>query len=107
MPVAHRQDMWPQSPLRPDRMLAQGREAGTEGGVEWGGVEESVSVGRGGSERMKIYWGHKKRGILSAKGFACRGDGRLMLWADSVRTFRFYGVMLGLKFFGYIAKEDK
>ena len=30
-----------------------------------------------------------------------------MLWADSVRTFRFYGAMWGLKFFGYIAKEDK
>lgn len=56
---------------------------------------------------INFYWGHKKRGILHAKGFACRQDGSLMLWASDVRTFRFYGVMWGMKFFGYIAKEDK
>lgn len=56
---------------------------------------------------MKFYWGHKKRGILSARGFACREGGRLMLWADSVRTFRFYGIMWGARFFGFITKDDK
>lgn len=54
---------------------------------------------------MKIWWGHKKYGFLSAKGFAKRKDGRLMLWADSVKTFRFFGIQHGVYFLGLFVKE--
>ena len=56
---------------------------------------------------IKFYWGHKKHGMLSAKGFACRQDGTLLLRDSGVKTFRFYGIMWGLNFFGYISKDAK
>lgn len=56
---------------------------------------------------MKFYWGHKKRGVLSAKGFVQDNSGRLFLKSDRLSVFRFYGIMWGARFFGFITKDDK
>ena len=48
LPVLDRPAVRPRCALRRGRVLDAGREAGEEGGAEWGGVEESVSARRGG-----------------------------------------------------------
>lgn len=54
---------------------------------------------------MRFYWGHKKQGIMNENGFHSSRTGRVTILADSLSTFRFYGLMVRKLFFGIIVKD--
>lgn len=49
---------------------------------------------------MKFLWGAKRLGVLSSRGFLV-DNGRTYLREDEIKTFTFYGVVVGMRFFGF------
>ena len=54
---------------------------------------------------MRLYFGHRKYGFLNARAFRMSKSGLVHMPVENTRTFRFYGIMLGKKFFGLVSTE--